>query len=73
MDNAARIRELNDAFRRSLTGDRIIMTADVDASPLPSRYVFWNASDHSATSIATTIRMGSTTSVASRSMVSNSS
>ena len=31
MDNAARIRELNDAFRRTFIGGRAILTAGVDA------------------------------------------
>ena|ERR1700687_4252782 len=31
--SAAKIRELNDAFRKSMTGGRVMMTAGVDALP----------------------------------------
>ena len=33
MDKTARIRELNDAFRRTFSGGRVVLTAGVDALP----------------------------------------
>jgi hypothetical protein len=33
MDKTARIRELNDAFRRTFVGGRVMLTAGVDALP----------------------------------------
>ena len=33
MDKTARIRELNDAFRRTFAGGRVMLTASVDALP----------------------------------------
>ena len=33
MDKSARIRQLNDAFRRTFVGGRVMMTAGVDALP----------------------------------------
>ena len=33
MEKAARIRELNDGFRRSFSGGKVTMTANVDALP----------------------------------------
>ena len=34
MENAGRIRELNDAFRRSFVGGRVMLTAGVNALPV---------------------------------------
>jgi hypothetical protein len=37
MDAATRIRELNDAFRKSFVGGRLLLTAGVNALPEPDR------------------------------------